>query len=168
MLLQTGHCLIRQFVPEDADALHALLADADVMRYIEPVYSRKQAETFLREAGLCQPPLVYALVWQETDEFIGQVIFHPYEGNLYEIGWLLHPAFWGKGIATEVTRALTAYAIRLGADGCVMECDPRQEATKRIAHKCGFVPEGLRDGLCLFHWEKTAESARPSAWVYPQ
>ena len=157
MLLQTGRCLIRHFVPEDADALHALLADPEVMRYMEPVYNRAQTEAFLREAGLCQPPLVYALVWRASGALIGQVIFHPYEGNAYEIGWLLHPAFWGNGIATEVTRALTAFATVLGADSCILECDPRQEATKRIARKCGFVPEGIRDGLCLFRWKPAAD-----------
>ena len=154
MPLQTDRCLIRPFEPGDADALHALLSDPAVMQYIEPVYTREQTAAFLREAGLCQPPLVYALEWKETGKLIGQVIFHPYEGSDYEIGWLLCPAFWGKGIASEVTRALTAYAAGLGAEGCVVECDPRQEATKRIAQKCGFVQQGIRDELCLYRWQR--------------
>lgn len=157
MLLQTRRCLIRRFEVEDADALHQLLSDPAVMKYIEPIYTRARTEAFLREAGLCQPPLVYALVWKETGVLAGQVIFHPCESNSYEIGWLLRPSFWGKGIASELTLALTAFAAAGGADSCVLECDPRQQATARIAQKCGFVPEGIRDGLQVYRLKTAAE-----------
>ena len=51
---------IRSMRPGDADALHRLLSDPEVMRYLEPPFDRAQSDDFLRRAGLPEPPLVYA------------------------------------------------------------------------------------------------------------
>ena len=150
MLLQTERCLIRRFMPEDAQTLYLLLSDPTVMEYIEPAYSMEQTRSFLDEAGLSQPPLVYALVWKASNTLVGQIIFHPYDEQSYEIGWLLRQDYWGRGVATEVTLALTVYAASIGASECVIECHPEQAATQRVAEKCGFESIGCHEGLCLY------------------
>ena len=80
---------IRNMQPGDADALYRLLSDPEVMRYLEPPYSRAQTEAFLRHAGLVKPPLVYAA--EENGIFIGYVIYHTYDEESVEIGWVLFP-----------------------------------------------------------------------------
>ena len=150
MKIETGRCLIRDFVMEDTSELHAVLSDEQVMRYIEAPFGLEQTADFIREAGVCQPPLVHAVVWKETLQVIGHVIFHPYEEDLWEIGWILHRAFWGMGIASELTAALIAQAKTRGAKGCVMECHPAQAATIRIAQKHGFIYVGQNDGCNLY------------------
>lgn len=147
MELITERCLIRNLNIEDTDELYQVLSDEDVMRYIEPVFDMEKTKAFIQSAGMCEPPLVYAIVWKQTGNMIGHAIFHIYEQSDYEIGGILDKSYWGMGIADEVTKKLVEYAKCSGADSCVIECDVEQVASKRIAIKNGFVYEGKSDDL---------------------
>ena len=147
MELITERCLIRNLNIEDTDELYQVLSDEDVMRYIEPIFDMEKTKEFIQSAGLCEPPLVYAIVWKQSGNVIGHAIFHIYEQSDYEIGWILNKNYWGMGIADEVTKKLVEYAKCSGADSCVIECDAEQVASKRIAIKNGFVYEGKSDNL---------------------
>ena len=138
---------IRNMQPGDTDALFRLLSDPEVMRYLEPPYSRAQAEIFLRRAGLAEPPLVYAA--EENGIFIGYVIYHAYDEESVEIGWVLFPEYWGRGYASALTDRLIDMA-RQEQKSVVIECVPAQEATKRIAVKKGFRDCGICDGLAVY------------------
>lgn len=150
MHVTTKRCVIRQFSADDAAQLYHILSDKDVMEYIEPPFTMDQTRAFIETAGLCVPPLVYALEWKETKRLIGQVIFHRYEEDSFEIGWILHREFWGLGIAGEVTSVLVDQAHEIGARSCVIECDARQSASKHIALRHGFLYEGQDDGCDIY------------------
>ena len=147
MDLITERCHIRNFRMEDADDLYAVLSDEDVMIHIENTFDKGRTKAFIQVAGMCEPPLVYAVVWQLTEKVIGHVIFHPYEEVSYEIGWILNKEYWGKGIADELTKVLINYARCIGIGSCIIECDTKQDASKSIALKNGFVYEGIIDNL---------------------
>lgn len=61
--------LIREMTLADLDELYALLSDSEVMRYIEPPFSKEQTMQFLVDAGLSEKPLVYAV--EDSGSFIG-------------------------------------------------------------------------------------------------
>ena len=134
---------IRRMRPDDVDALYRLLSDPAVMRYLEPPYDRAQAEVFLHTAGLAEPSLVYAA--EENGAFLGYVIYHAYDAESVEIGWVLFPESWGRGYASALTDLLIGRARREQKD-VVLECVPAQEATKRIAVKKGFHDCGISVG----------------------
>ena len=138
---------IRKMQPGDADALYRLLSDPAVMRYLEPPFDRAQTEDFLRRAGLAEPPLVYAA--EENGDFIGYVIYHAYDEESVEIGWVLLPEYWGRGYASALTERLIDRA-RQEQKSVVIECAPAQAATKRIAIKKGFRACGICDGLAVY------------------
>lgn len=138
---------IRKMRAGDADALYRLLSDPAVMRYLEPPFDRAQTEDFLRRAGLAEPPLVYAA--EENGDFIGYVIYHAYDEQSVEIGWVLLPEYWGRGYASALTERLIDRA-RQEQKSVVIECAPAQEATKRIAVKKGFRACGNCDGLAVY------------------
>ena len=138
---------IRKMQPGDADALYRLLSDPEVMRYLEPPFDRAQTEDFLRRAGLAEPPLVYAA--EESGSFIGYVIYHAYDEQSVEIGWVLFPEYWGRGYASALTDRLIDRA-RQAQKSVVIECAPAQEATRRIAVKKGFRACGICDGLAVY------------------
>ena len=150
MELFTQRCLIRSFTENDASALHEVLSNDEVMEYIEPPFDLEQTYDFIEEAGLCKPPLVYALVWRATETVIGHIIFHKYEEDSYEIGWIIRRDYWGIGIAGEVTASLIEYAKALNISSCVIECDPNQTASIRLAQKHGFIYEGEDDGCAVY------------------
>ena len=93
MRIETDRLLIRNFTMADVPQLQRILADPEVMRYLEPPYTPEQTRAFVRDAGLCEPPRVYAVCRKDTGRLIGHVIFHPYNryGD-YEIGWVLAQA----------------------------------------------------------------------------
>ena len=141
------HITIRNIQPGDAEALYRLLSDPEVMRYLEPPYDRTQTEAFLQDAGLAASPLVYAA--EENGRFIGYVIYHAYDEESVEIGWVLSPAYWGRGYASALTDQLIHRA-RQERNDVVIECVPAQEVTKHIAAKKGFRYCGTRGGLEVY------------------
>ena len=116
----------------------------------KPAFDLEKTKRFIQEAGLCDPPLVYAIMWKASGSVIGHVIFHLYEENSYEIGWIIHQKYWGMGIADELTKTLINHAKSLHADSCVIECCTEQAASQRIAARNGFVYEGKQDELARF------------------
>lgn len=149
-MITTNRCILRRMSLEDAQDLNSVLSDSEVMKYIEPPFDMAKTLEFIKTAGMCDPPLVLAVEWRQTGRVIGHAVFHPYSQAFYEIGWILHRDYWGKGIAGEITAALTARAAELKAAGCVIECDPRQAASGRVALKNGFAYEGQSGGLDIY------------------
>ena len=138
---------IRRMRSGDADELYRLLSDPVTMRYLEPPYDRAQAEEFLCYAGLAAQPVVYAV--EEDESFIGYVIYHAYDENSVEIGWVLFPEYWGRGYASALTDRLICMARQEGKH-IVIECVPEQAATVRVAERKGFRCCGIADGLAVY------------------
>ena len=140
---------VRPLRLEDAGALFEVLSDPETMRYVELPFSRERTERFIREAGMGEPPMVYALA-DARDVCRGHVIWHAQADGFREIGWILHPAARGRGLARRITGALIERARAEGAPGCLIECAPEQAISRRVAEALGFAPEEERDGL--FVW----------------
>ena len=51
----------RRMTEADLEPLHRLLSDPEVMRYLEPPFSREQTRAFLERAGLTPEPLILAV-----------------------------------------------------------------------------------------------------------
>lgn len=139
--------LIRKMKKSDLMPLYRLLSDEKVMEHIEPVFDPEKTRAFLESAGLGDDPLIWAV--EDDGAFIGYAIYHDYDETSREVGWVLCPEHWGKGIATELTKELMQRAFADGKDA-VIECAPAQEVTKHIALKLGFKPIGQRDGCEVF------------------
>ena len=83
------------------------------------------------------PPLIYAVIEKESGALIGQLIWHPWDENSMELGWILRRDRWGRGVASELTAAMLKET-----DGdVVLECAPGQTVTERIAVRFGFSLE---------------------------
>lgn len=102
----------------------------------------------MKNAGLCASPLIYA-VEDSGGGFAGYVIYHPYERDSYEIGWVLCRENWGRGYAKELTEALIRDAGGR-TNSLVIECVPEQTASIRIALHSGFRFEGQTEGCNVY------------------
>ena len=131
----------------DLDSLHEMLSDPSVMRFLEPPFTREKTIQFLESAGLSDPPLIYAV--EDGGIFIGYVIYHDYDADSKEIGWVLKKESWGRGYAKELTHKLISQAKAEGK-AVILECSPQQLASKHIAETCGFSYFGLVDGCELY------------------
>ena len=151
MQLETKRTLIRKFTLSDVDPLHKVLSNPKVMEYIEEPYTLEKTKEFIIQAGLCNPPLVYALELKSAKRVIGHVIYRKFDEKSDEIGWIIDQDHWGKGLADEITKGIISYSKRHSdARSLVIECDPAQRTTEKIALKNGFTDEGIVDGLRLF------------------
>jgi len=139
--------IIRKMREDDLEALHRLLSDPLVMKYLEPPFTEERTKVFLEECGMKEEPLVYAV---ETENgFAGYVIYHSYDCESMEIGWVLYPEHWGKGYASELTGMLIEKAFA-EKKALIIECDPGQAVSRHIAGKYGFTCLGEEDDLILF------------------
>lgn len=143
---ETERLRLRPLQLSDLDALQRILSDPAVMRYLETPYDRQRTEAFLRRATGERLP-VLGVCLRETGELIGHLIWHPYEGDAWELGWVLGREHWGKGYATELTAAAIRRAGKLGIRALVLEHVPEQAATAAIARRFGFRDLPEQDGL---------------------
>ena len=144
ILAENARLRLRTMRCGDLEELYALLSDAEVMRWLEPPFTREQAEQFLQQAGLSDPPLIYAAENAEG-AFLGYAIYHDYDDHSRELGWVLRQSAWRKGYAGEMTALLAVLARREGKDA-VIECTPEQTVSAHIARRHGFSYEGRADG----------------------
>jgi len=138
---------IRKMTEQDLDSLYLLLSDPRVMINLEEPYSKEQAEQFLLKCGMCDSPLIYAV--EDEGGFAGYVIFHEYDPDSMELGWVLFPQHWNKGYASDLTRQMITRCREMGKQ-IVIECDKAQEVTKHIALKYGFIHERNKDRLEIY------------------
>ena len=65
-----------------------------------------------------------------------------------ELGYLVAPAFRGRGVAGEALELLCVWAFtELGLVRLELMIDPENVASRRVAERCGFVKEGLLGSL---------------------
>ena len=141
---------IRRMRAGDLEALTGLLSDPEVMEHLEAPFTRERSRQFLESAGLSEPPLIYAV--EQGGRFLGYVIYHDYDADSKEIGWVLERDAWGKGFAKALTRRLIH---RAGAEGksVILECAPEQRVSRHIAEQAGFSYVGRADGCDVYRLE---------------
>ena len=83
-----------------------------------------------------------------TDKVIGSVDFnHRHEDDVLEIGYTLHPDYWGCGYVPEAARALIDLGFKdLGLHKIELICFGYNVQSQRVAEKLGFTLEArIRD-----------------------
>ena len=139
--------IIRKLRYYDLDDMYRLLSDNRVMKYLEEPFSYEKTELFIKSNGLIDNPLIYAVDYQ--NDFIGYVIYHEYDDESMEIGWVLLPEYWNNKFASSLTEILIDKSFSMDKN-VVIECSIDQNATKRIAEKYGFVFKENKNGLDIY------------------
>lgn len=142
--LDTARMHMTRIAPEHLDALVALDADPEVMRYIsdgEPNPREVYVESLLaRMMEYADQPYGYAAACVD-EAFVGWFHLRPsvFEPSILELGYRLRRAAWGQGLASEGGRALVAYAFdTLGGDRVDACAHPDNAASIRVMAKCGM------------------------------
>ncbi len=142
--LETERLLLREYRPEDFDAFAAIMADADVQRYLlggEPM-SRIDAWRFMA-ASIGAWSLNGFGTWvveRKTDgAFMGRVgLLKPDGWPGLEVGWTIGRPYWGQGYATEAAAASIRYAfLTQGVDEVIATIHPGNAASQSVARKLG-------------------------------
>jgi [ribosomal protein S5]-alanine N-acetyltransferase len=114
LVFETDRLLVRHYTEADADNFFLLNGDPEVMRYIRPVKSREETDIFLAEViQYSKNNPAYgrmAVIEKQSDIFVGSFAIIPLENTQHmQVGYSLLPPYWGKGFATELTKAGLKY-----------------------------------------------------------
>ena len=152
--LRTPRALLRAHVRADFEPFARISADPGVTRFIggRPFTRTESWTRFLRNPGLWEF-LGYGY-WAIEDpadgSYLGLVGLADFErgipmiAGVPEAGWVLARHAEGRGLASEVVAAVIGWADDvLGAAETCCIIDPAHAASKRVAHKNGFVSRGL-------------------------
>lgn len=164
--LETERLRIRPFSLDDVEAHHSRIAgDAEVMR-VSPrgaspsvERTREAVERYIadqREHGFS----LWAVDERDTREYVGCCGLSLVEGRGpdVEVAYRFARDRWGKGYATECTRACLAYGLgELGLPRIVAMTAPDHAASRRVMEKSGmrFVGPATFYGLDLVLYETT-------------
>ena len=120
VFLETDRLVLRRFTSSDADNLVNLDADPEVMRFVTGGVPTSREEiqneflpAFLDYYQRYEGYGFWAAIERTTGEFLGWFHFRPRKDSPpgeVELGYRLRKSAWGKGYATEGSRAL----IRMG------------------------------------------------------
>ena len=144
---ETARLRLRPAREDDAAPLHAIFSDPAAMRYWStPPHGDLDCTNDWLAAMIGIPP-------EEGEDFIvehrGRVIGKAGLYRFPEIGFILHPDYWGRGFASEALRPVLdrAFAVH-GLDRVIADVDPRNAASLRLLASLGFREVGRRERSC--------------------
>jgi RimJ/RimL family protein N-acetyltransferase len=72
-----------------------------------------------------------------------------------ELGYIVAPDARGRGVGTEILRALTRWAFDAGALRATLIINVDNPASERVAARCGYVREGVMRSIHLKRGRRT-------------
>jgi [ribosomal protein S5]-alanine N-acetyltransferase len=143
----TERLLIRPLAPTDAEAMHSVFSDPEVMRYIPGgACDRERSLARLRSLTDHQQRHGFSK-WAVTEKTAGGLIGdcglqYLDGGPDIELGFHLGRRYRGQGYATEAAGACLAWARAERAEHVVAIVDPGNQGSVRVLHKIGMTAEG--------------------------
>ncbi len=160
VFLETERLVLRRFTGADLDNLVELDSDPDVMRFINGGYPTPreliQHQTLPRILRYYEPFNgfgFWAAIEKSNGEFLGWFQFRPAKADDYlskpfsgagldevELGYRLRKSAWGKGYATEASRALIHKGFtELGVQRVVASTYEANVGSRRVMEKAGMT-----------------------------
>ena len=174
-VLESERMLFRPHEPDDLEAYCAMEMDAEVRRYVGGTpRTRETAEERFRR-GLGRPVIdrlgMWATVLKAESSYIGRCGLYPhFKGETpvpgeAALGIYLARAYWGRGLATEATRAFVGFGFeQLGVARIVTAIQVENAASVRIFEKLGFLLVKTEVGArSFYHFELLNPASRLAA-----
>jgi [ribosomal protein S5]-alanine N-acetyltransferase len=148
--LKTDRILLRKLTLEDAPEIFFLRSNEKVLRFIgkEPAASLKEAEEFINRVNAALPKKENILwgitLWDKPHKVIGTICYWRIQPENYraEIGYVLHPEFWRKGIIKETIQKVLEYGFTtMKLHSVEARTSADNIASAAILEATGFVKE---------------------------
>jgi len=146
--LRTPRLLLRRPRLDDLEAFYSVMSNPLAMRYWSTLphasidVTRPWLQRMIDRSASGGEDFVI--------EFEGRVVGDVGAGRLPEFGFMVHPEYWGRGIATEASRAFIDYAFEnTSVDQLTADVDPRNTASLRVLGKLGFLETGRAERTFL-------------------
>ena len=143
--LETRDCTLRPWKLEDFAALREACGDEDICRFttVRPVYCKDAAIQWIERQhahASNRTAIVLAIVAVGSQEPIGMIGLFGLDQPepVARLGYWLIGRARGQGLAKDAARALGDWAFAcLGIDALIIDCEPINQASARIAAHLG-------------------------------
>lgn len=148
--VSTPRLSLRALSENDREAVCALLKSEQIAKtYMLPTFKDEEAvaalfETF-RKLSNAPDRVVYGIDLDGT--VIGLLNETTKTENDIELGYLIAPAHWGKGYATEALGGCIKALFKMGYDTVTAGFFEENAASRRVMEKCGMRPTGKTEEI---------------------
>jgi ribosomal-protein-alanine N-acetyltransferase len=148
--VKTARLLLRRMTDADAPEILFLRSDETVMKYIdrERPKSQEEALAFIQKVNNNidnNESVMWAIALQENPgRLIGNIGFWRIIPQHYrsEIGYMLHPGFWNKGIMKEALQSVIDFGFnKMKLHSIEAHINPDNAVSGILLEKTGFVRE---------------------------
>ena len=160
--LRTERILLRKLDKTDAGEIFFLRSNEEVLRYLgkEPANSIAEAENFIGAINKSideNESILWGIAFlNEPTTIIGTICLWNFkkEHDRGEIGYILHPDHWRKGIMKEAINAVLDYGFTvLKMHSMEALLSPGNIASSAVLESTGFVKEGCLKESFYFRGE---------------
>ena len=116
--LETDRLILREYTPDDFDALYEIMSDPETMQHYPAPFDKERTMGWItwnlenyQKYGFG----LWAVVLKETGEFIGDcgITIQNIDGEMLpEIGYHIHKKYWRRGFAKEAAQATRDWAFQ--------------------------------------------------------
>jgi [ribosomal protein S5]-alanine N-acetyltransferase len=149
--LHTQRLLLRKLTLEDAPELFFLRSDEQVLKYLgrKPATSINEVKDFIQLINQNVENKV-SILWaialdSKPGQLIGTICFWNLQPENYraEIGYILHPSYWKKGIMQEALDAVMKFGFsKMKINSVEARLCAGNEASVSLLERSGFKREG--------------------------
>ncbi len=148
-ILETERLVLRRITLEDAQSYFELRSNVDAMKHIckplqTSIEESKKMIYQINEMIAFNDGIGWAISLKENPKMIGSVSFHRIDKAHYraEIGYMLHPEYWRKGIVSEAVESIINYGFNtLKFHSIEAHIDPTNVGSEKVLQKFSFVKE---------------------------
>ena len=148
-LIETERLRLRKISRKDVNEIFFLRSDKRVLHYLDkaPAKTKKDAYDFIKilhDAEKNADGITWGITLKNIEKIIGTIGFWRMQKEHYraEIGYILHPDYWGKGITQEAMTAVIKYGFEvMKLHSIEANVNPDNAASIRLLEKNGFVRE---------------------------
>jgi RimJ/RimL family protein N-acetyltransferase len=113
-----------------------------------PVESRDDSDRLLQfwlDRARGSSGFRWAVLLRSDNAFVGAVGFNSV-GPAAEFAYHFVPSYWGRGLATEASRAAIEWAFSHGASSITCNIEPENSRSIRLASALRFAPTSTQEG----------------------
>ncbi len=148
--LKSKRLLFREFIDADTAAFYDLRTHKDVLNYMDtsPLENLSASEKMIQENHSMfqsQQGISWAITDAKQHTFLGYFLLWNvnHKHSRAEIGYALHPEYWGKGYMQETFKIMLPFAFKnLKLHRLEANINPNNKRSERLLMSSGFEKEG--------------------------
>jgi ribosomal-protein-alanine N-acetyltransferase len=148
-ILESERLLFRKFVKKDSEQLLQIRSNEQVMQFMDSNWLKniKESGTLIKSFNWDykhQKGLSWAIIQKHSNRLIGSFAYWRIikTHGRAEIGYSIHPDFWGNGIMTETFKTLIEFGFNtMKLHSIEANVNPQNEKSIKLLERVGFKKE---------------------------